>query len=519
MILTGICMKRQSRSLRCLVATLYLVCICGRLTAATKSWDGSDGDWNNPAKWVPAGVPAIDDHISVTNGNVSLSSPVVIAGTLTWKGGSLSGNELRIQAAAALTLSGSDDKLLTEVVLVNEGTVNWQGGRLVAYATGYSQRVYITNLAGGTFHVLTGANTAQGYTWSGYGVPEFLFHNAGTLLKDTVTATNQFDGLRVINTGLIDLKSGPVQFNATLENQGEIRLGQDLVWTLTTDTTFRAGSRLVAADGNQVLYQSGSFTFEPGFFFSPTLTNRVTGTCHFLGTINLSHFELTEGAITGGFTNSGTLTWTGGSLNGAEFYNRTNALLEVSGDADKVLVHSLVLNEGTVNWRGGRLVAYATGYSQRVYITNFAGGTFHVLTGANTAQGYTWSGYGVPEFLLHNSGQLIKLDNSTNHLSGLLVINDGKIAVNAGALSFDGGLENHGEVYGNVGLRPVGWVNGLFVLRLLDVRTNHYAIKVTTDFQDWRILFTTNTSGTTLDFADPESVGSPHRFYQAVLIP
>jgi hypothetical protein len=296
-------------------------------------------------------------------------------------------------------------------------------------------------------------------------------------------------------------------------------LGQGLNWTLTSDTTFRAGSQVVAASGSQVVYQSGRFTFEPGFVFSPTLTNRVIGTCQFLGAINLPHLELTEGAITGGFTNSGTLSWVGGTLNGASFYNASNAVLEVRGDADKVFVHSMLVNEGTVNWQGGRLLAYATTYSQRVYITNLAGGTFHVLTGANAGQDTAWAGYGVPEFLFHNAGQLIKLDDSTNHLFGLMVINVGGITVKAGALSFDGGLENHGEVYGNVGLRPVGWVNGLFVLRLLDVRTNRYAIKVTTDFQDWRTLLTTNTSGADLDFADPESIGSPRRFYQAVLIP
>ena len=78
------------------------------------------------------------------------------------------------------------------------------------------------------------------------------------------------------------------------------------------------------------------------------------------------------------------LSWTGGQLVDSDFTVPTNAVLTLSGAADKTLRRSMVNNAGTITWTGtGSLVAAFDNYHQGVLITNLAGGLFDLQTDAS----------------------------------------------------------------------------------------------------------------------------------------
>src|SRR5215475_14957502 len=76
----------------CRAMALAFILGAGHTSAqTTRTWNGSDNnDWFNPTNWIPTGVPAANDVITVSNGMVDLTAPVTIAGQLNWTGGILS---------------------------------------------------------------------------------------------------------------------------------------------------------------------------------------------------------------------------------------------------------------------------------------------------------------------------------------------------------------------------------------------------------------------------------------------
>jgi len=181
---------------------------------------------------------------------------------------------------------------------------------------------------------------------------------------------------------------------------------------------------------------------------------------------------LTVSGITLGSTGGSgtqTLAWSGGTLAGCDLRIASQALLSITGAADKQLVRTTVNNAGTIAWAGtGRLVAVMEYYSQSVLITNLAGALLDIQNDASLAYSDP-AGYGTAGYFLHNAGTLRKSAGAatTAIASQCRFVNTGSILLQQGTIIFPG-FSNEGVLTaqsGSVAVFPLGFVNnGTFSL-------------------------------------------------------
>jgi hypothetical protein len=354
-------------------------------------------------------------YFGVPTGTVTLVGQSV--GHLEWTGGTWAGTVLTNAAGSTLTLEGLGGNLtLLNSVLDNGGTVNWQGtGDLIAGANGFSQLVVITNRAGGVFNVLNDRTLASADL--GYGAPAFRFDNDGTVSKTNSTGTNAVSGVNFNNGGLLNVRSGAVNFNGSGTSVGEFR----------------------TTDGTAIYFASGNYVWDKANF-SGSGAVRVTGTVGTSGSWTSQTLGLVNGGnLSGNFTNNGTFLWTGGTLNGGSLTIPSGSILNINSGGNGVMMTSFTLdNGGTVNWQGtGDLIAGATYFSQLVVITNRAGGVFNVLNDRTLASADL--GYGAPAFRFDNDGTITKTNsNGTTVFSGVIFNDLAALNVERGILHLTG---------------------------------------------------------------------------------
>jgi hypothetical protein len=419
-----------------LIVCLSLVLATYASEAAQKTWNGASADWFDGNQWTPSGVPSPSDLIIISNGTVSISSPVTISNQLTWAGGSLAGSVLQIAPTGLLSIEGSGTHTMLYCTLDNGGTVNWQGaGDLIAGATYYSQLVVITNRAGGVFNVLNDRALAAVDT-SGYGAPAFRFDNDGTVSKTNSTGTNAVSGVNFNNAGLLNVRSGAVNINGSGTSVGEFR----------------------TTDGTAIYFASGNYVWDKANF-SGSGAVRVTGTVGASGSWTSQTLGLVNGGnLSGNFTNNGTFLWTGGTLSGGSLTIPSGSILNINSGGNGVMMTPFTLdNGGTVNWEGnGDLVAGATYWSQSVVITNRAGGVFNVMND-QTLVNMDTSGYGAPGFRFDNNGTVRKSSSTgTTTVVATMAFNDGTsglVDVQSGTLRFPGGFSSAGPMQVSAGAR------------------------------------------------------------------
>jgi hypothetical protein len=495
---------------------VFVVPFCFTSAAVDKVWKESvSGDWQNPNNWIPAGVPAPEDNIRLSSGGIGLGGVITITGTMDWAGGVLGGGTLVIGPSGRLNLVGEADKLACVLVLKNAGALNWEAGRLINYGADHDQSSYITNLLSGVFRIHTDTNTAVMVSWGGYRLGSMVWHNEGTIIKEGPGGTNKLEGCAIVNAGLLELRNGALNLVHSLDNIGRIELAAGTGLLLNgRRIVLRAGSQLNAAAGTLVQYCAGQFVIEPGTVMSATTVNRVTGSISLEGTVNLPNLELvTGGGISGAFTNTGRLDWSGGILSGRVTI-ASGGELNLVGEGDKLACLLVLKNAGALNWEGGRLINYGADHDQSSYITNLLSGVFRIHTDTNTAVMVSWGGYRPGRMLFHNQGLFVKEAGSgMNVLNGMIVENNGIISVKTGAISFSGGLINHGEVRGDIGLKPLGWSSGQFKLLLTGTQGVHLAVYYSDDLLKWNLLLTTNSPGGTFEVADPQAPWATRRVF------
>ena len=393
-----------------LIIALSLVLATYASEAAQKTWNGASGDWFDGNQWTPSGVPSPSDLIIISNGTVSIPSPVTISNQLTWAGGSLAGSVLQIAPTALLSIEGSGTHTLLYCTLDNGGVVNWAGnGDLVAGSTYWSQTVGITNRAGGVFNVLSDQTLAN-LDNSGYGAPAFRFDNNGTVRKSGSAGTTTVAATMVFNhgtSGLVDVQGGTLRFPGGYSSAGPMQVS--------------AGAR-VEMTGGTVQLQAGHQSSGAGYFGVPTGTVTLVGQ-------SVGHLE-----------------WTGGTWAGTVLTNAPGSILTLEGlGGNLTLLNSVLNNGGVVNWQGnGDLTAGANGYSQLVVITNRASGVFNVLNDRTLASADM--GYGAPAFRFDNDGTLTKTNSSgTNAVNGVNFNNAGLMNVQSGVVNFNGSGTSVGE--------------------------------------------------------------------------
>ena len=144
--------------------------------SANITWTNvAGGDWNTAQNWDLNQVPGSGDSASIPGGGINvIIDSTNSAGGLTLGGGS----SLTIVSNGVLNIEGDVE---FEGVLTNQGTVNWQSGRVGVYnRSGLGFTGEIWNEAGALWDIQCDQPLAAETSTE-------LFHNAGVLQKDTTT--------------------------------------------------------------------------------------------------------------------------------------------------------------------------------------------------------------------------------------------------------------------------------------------------------------------------------------------
>ena len=391
-------------------------------------------NWDNPANWDQASVPTSDARVVIngytpdntslgslqlyrldlsggtlttagmiiTNLNISggaLSGGAIslpVGGVFNWSGGIIAGS-YNVPAGAMVNLTGSADKTMSVVTLVNNGTVLWNGGNLVG-----SYGSVVTNNA--SFVIQSSGNFDNNGSGAGYyGLPEFV--NNGWFQKtnsngETIIAPDN-GGWTFIQNGTIDIENG------ALSSQSQFQVNGGAVFAGPGETRVDAGSIVL----------SGTNTIQPG------------------ATVELA------GGTWGGnnlFIGPGTFVWSGGTIDGINAVG-AGANLAILGDGPKTLNVGTLTNAGYGVWTGAGPVVCTYGS------TFENDGTFMVQNDSSFANNGGGAGYyGLPQFI--NTGSFVKTNSTGTNTTlfapdngGVAFNNYGTVTVQSGVLALGGG--------------------------------------------------------------------------------
>lgn len=360
--------------------------------SADRTWRaGASGDWYNEANWDPPGVPDPSEALLIPSGTVALSAPVVISNRLEWVAGTCIGNRLTVAPGARLVVGGGDGVRLLAAVLVNEGRVEWRGGRWTIEPSDRYQSLGIGNAQHAEF-VLEGSGELEGANPGGhYGFATY-FQNDGALIQAETADTNTLTAVPLHNRGLADVRKGTLRLGGGGTSTGEFRVARDarLIFTGGThvweDVQFRgAGQTLV---GGQVTAN---------------------------GTVTSENLRLEpEATIQGSLTLGGVFRWNGGTVAGGILRVLPGATVTVEGHTPARLLAASLLNHGTVHWLAAADWQFEpTDRYQTMTFSNAPGATFRVANSQNLLFINPGGHYGSSaEF--HNLGTLVKDEGETN---------------------------------------------------------------------------------------------------------
>ena len=158
------------------------------------------------------------------------------------------------------------------------------------------------------------------------------------------------------------------------------------------------------------------------------------------GQIISPDIELNGGLLTGsGVVGAGTMNWTSGQLSDCTLALSPNALLNLSGPADKVLHRSTLNNAGTINWSGtGNVQGYFDNSGQTVSINNRAGAAFNIQSDAGVVF-YQTAGSGGDQFIFDNAGLIRKTAGAGANAFAPALMNSGTLDIQQGAINLLGG--------------------------------------------------------------------------------
>jgi hypothetical protein len=324
------------------VAVLALALVLSQaqtVLAATKTWAAFSGNWSVNSNWLPSGVPAFGDSVSIVNG---------FSGRTVTYDGVISESDL-----FSLTINVTDAALSNTLSMPNNNTLKvsdreFIGGYAGSPAQGGSGTITQsngTNNIGGAFgfSMYLGYNAAdQGfYNLSGTGA---LISGLAEAIGYNGTGTfTQTGGANTVNTGL--------SIGGSLNSHG--------TYNLSNGTLF-AGSELIGSGGTGLFSQSGGAQ-------SVVQDLYIGASANSNGTYNLSGGTAAIGGglygvyVGGGHTvaggtgvltvsDSGDLTTTSLTV-----YNTAGSGVNLSGGA----IHSAALNlngsPARLNWTGGTL--------------------------------------------------------------------------------------------------------------------------------------------------------------------
>ncbi len=132
------------------------------VSAQTKIWNNVSGDWSDPAKWSPLGVPTASDDVNIASGNISITTQVSSKSILTAANTQVNivaGGQLRINGAAGvgMTLNAGSTLTVGGELMIGDSAAVGTNGILANNATIYNLgQVRIGNITSGEGLTLVG---------------------------------------------------------------------------------------------------------------------------------------------------------------------------------------------------------------------------------------------------------------------------------------------------------------------------------------------------------------------------
>ncbi|MGA2749679.1 MAG: Ig-like domain-containing protein [Verrucomicrobiota bacterium] len=362
--------------------------------------------------------PAFQNGGAISNLTLSgttLFGTNTVTGLLNWaSGGYLGGGQLTIARKGVLEFSGPQEKILTNSLLINNGTVNWTGGHISAIDS------IITNNRQW--------NIVSDDSWAGIST---TFVNNGTLEKYDSTNATVIDVQNFSNNGVVDAETGTltIQADGTLGGTFDAAPGAALdfgsdVFGLGAVTL---GQLPVFGGGGTIRFISGTLVIQSNV---PPGIDGLTGGKVVLGPNFQSNGVITnltlDGAIlSGSYTVAGTFNWLNGGISGS-LTVASNATLAINSIGNVFLDSGAITNFGTVLWTNGEIYALA--------------GTFFVNNGLWLAQSdndmYAYSGAAT---FINNSTFRKSGTTGGTYFNDLSFVNAGLVDVESGAVYFNGG--------------------------------------------------------------------------------
>ncbi len=341
-----------------------------------------------------------------------------LAGTVTWNTGDFNttGTTTNL-AGSTFNVSGSADHDFNTRDFVNQGTLNWTAGRLRSGNDGSIVNQGQWNDTG--ISTLGGTSIGASAFKNDYGGAYSFTNAAGATYTKSGSGTTTFHDVALFNDGAISVQSGTLVISGGGTNTGSVATAASATTIFANNYNLSGGSALTGAG----LYQLTGGVLAPS------------------GSVTISNLSQTAGQLAGThtFTNS-VLTWTGGDWNTAGTTTLgSGTTLTVSGSAERDFNSRALVNQGTLNWTGGRFRSGNGGS-----ITNeglwYDLGT-STLGGTNTGASAFKNDYGGSyTFTNTGSGTYHKAGTGLTTFQDVGVSNAGEIHTDAGTLSFNAGL-------------------------------------------------------------------------------
>ncbi|HXR07101.1 MAG TPA: hypothetical protein VN765_07210 [Candidatus Acidoferrum sp.] len=353
---------------------------------------------------------------NVVLGGGYLDGSGVIAGVLTWTGGSIDGT-LTLATNGTLILAGANgaDYPLYGI-LTNAGTIELKSGNLELFANSQGQLI---NLPGAVVNLQADVNIDAPQNWVG------LLVNEGTLEKTGGTGTSTIHPT-FNNTGLVSVQTGTVNIGGgdTVASTGVFQTAGGTTLAFGNNFTLGSGVQFTGSGTSEVT--GGTTTLDGPMTISNLLISAGGLTVN--GAVTFSNVVLGGGWLDGSGVIAGVLTWTGGSIFGTLTLATNGTLILAGQNGGDYAVQGILTNAGTIELKSGNLELFANSQGQLI---NLPGAVVNLQADVNIDQ--SWGG------LLVNEGTLEKTGGTGTSIIYAAFNNTGTLNIQSGTVSLTGG--------------------------------------------------------------------------------
>jgi hypothetical protein len=281
----------------------------------TKDWVGTTGDWNNPSKWSPCGVPSATDNVIIAAGDdVTIPAGVAAVARRIYLSG---GGDLTIASTALLTINNSTQDGIqvtgAGTSVSNAGTVNiGNTGSVVRYGIYILNTASFTNAIGAVVSI-NRITTSDAVFMQASGS---LFTNNGLLKIGDLAAITRYGFNIRSGSDVINNSTGNIEINfvssygiytrdagSSFSNTGNIKMGNSAAIgiagiTVDFDASFTNNNGATIEIDNIAAFGSGGIQLFGSAFNNSGLVKIGNTTA-----VYRTGIELLSGAV---FTNTST---------------------------------------------------------------------------------------------------------------------------------------------------------------------------------------------------------------------